>query len=470
MGEITRREFIGGAAAMGLSSLALPAFAGASAGRSAPNILMIISDQLNAYTLGAAGCDVNTPNIDRLAREGTWFRNATCAYPLCVPSRISMSTGVYPHQRDYFGNRHGGKPEEVRAEFAERNETTPLLWRYFTAAGYRCSYAGKWHLPVDPNDEDATGTRYINERSRDRITDIVAEQVLVQKREGPFCLTASYDTPHEICGWARGHTAGDYKYVEEFVPPPPEQCPALPENFAEPEDMPEGLRLAKERSRNVAYPTAGWDEGDWRQYLWAYRQFTQMLDGYVGRLLDALDRSGTADNTIVVFVADHGDGAGAHHWNQKTALWEECIRVPWMIKVPGAPQGRVSEAPVSSGIDMVPTMLELAGLKAPSHLDGQSLRPAVAGKDADLREFSVSETLIGGAQGRCVRTGRYKYVAYDSGANGEQFFDLKNDPGEMRNLIADPGAAAQLARHRRLLRQWCEATDDEFRVPAPGDR
>lgn len=467
MSKITRRRFVGGAAALGLSSLGLPALAREAAGANPPNILLIISDQLNAYTIGAAGCDVQTPNIDRLAREGTWFRNATCTYPLCVPSRISMFTGVYPHQRDYFGNRYGGKPEDVRAEFAERNEATPLLWTYFAAAGYGCSYAGKWHLPVDPHDAEATGTRYIDERSRDRITDIVAEQLLDQIQEQPFFLTASYDTPHEICGWARGHTAGDYKYVEQFVPPPPEQCPALPQNFAEPADMPEALLLAKEKSRDIAYPTAGWHEGDWRQYVWAYRQFTEMLDGYVGRLLDALDRSGAADSTIVVFVADHGDGAAAHHWNQKTALWEECIRVPWIIRVPAAPKGLVNEAPVSSGIDMLPTMLALAGLRVPSHLDGQSLRPVVEGKGPRLREFSVSETLIGGAHGRCVRTGRCKYVAYDNGANGEQFFDLRNDPGEVNNLIGDPDAAEDVELHRQLLRRWCARTADQaFDIPA----
>jgi choline-sulfatase/glucosamine-6-phosphate deaminase len=111
-------------------------------------------------------------------------------------------------------------------------------------------------------------------------------------------------------------------------------------------------------------------------------------------------------------------------------------------------------------------MLDLAGLQVPSHLQGQSLKPVVEGNEADLREFSASESLIGGAQARCVRTRRYKYVVYDSGQNGEQFFDLQNDPGEMNNLIADPDAGTQLEVHRKLLLRWCaEKGDETFKMP-----
>ncbi len=461
----TRREFLRRAIAAGPAAALSATSAGAASPAPRPrrpNILMIISDQLNAFTMGVAGCEVRTPNIDRLANEGVWFRGATCAYPLCVPSRIAMAAGVYPHERRYFGNRGGGRSEAVRAEFARRNEGYPLLWQRFSAAGYRCGYAGKWHVPADEKAPSRCGFEYFGNGGIRKRTEEVAERIGQHDGDQPFFYTVSYDKPHEICGWARAHTAGK----DKLKPPEPGRCPDLPANFAEGPNVPEVLRKQKELSAKLAHPTAKWTRDDWRQYIWAYRQYTEGLDRLIGLLLAAVDRSPQKDRTIVVFVSDHGDGAAAHEWNQKTALWEECIRVPWIIRAPGGRRGVVDDHPVSSGLDMIPTLLDLAGLSAPAKLRGQSVRPIIEGKPARLREYAVTETAIARAGGRTVRTARYKYIVYSDGGRREQFFDLVEDPGEMRNLIAEASAAGELARHRRLLADWCKRTGDDFEVPA----
>jgi arylsulfatase A-like enzyme len=462
MNQWTRREFLrrSGAAAATAAALPLsgPALAASRSRADGPNVLMIISDQLNAFTTGVAGCDVKTPTIDRLARQGAWMRNATCAYPLCVPSRIAMATGVYPHQRDYFGNNGGGRSEPVRREFAQTNRGYPLLWQYFRQAGYDGAYALKWHVPVDQKDPDQCGFTYIGGGSPTARTSDIAERIKAHDGSKPFFHTISYDIPHQICGWARKHRAGDHR----TPPPPADNCPPLPANHRRTGQEPEALAIEQERGAKIAYPTADWDEEDWRQYIHAYRRYTEGLDEMMATLVQAVDESPAADNTIIVFVADHGDGCAAHGWNQKTALWEECIRVPWMIRAPGGRKGVVCDAPVSSGIDMIPTLLDLAGLDVPDKLIGQSLAPVIRGDQATLRDHTVTETAIARGMGRTLRTERYKYTVYTTGARGEQFFDLKEDPGELHNRIGDASLAKEIARHRDLLRAWDKQTNDTY--------
>lgn len=468
MDRMTRRRFLGGAAGLGLGAFTMPSWGqqpGAVHARKRPNVLLIISDQLHASALSCAGDRyVSTPNIDRLAAQGTWFRNAQCGYPLCVPSRISMFTGVYPHERKYFGNNGGGRAEETRADFAGRNADTPILTKRLADAGYDCGYVLKWHIPVDEKDPAKSGLAYYGSGGPDARTRDLLQRM--QKNDGtkPFFYTFSYDIPHQICGWARDEAEANHENN-----PTGDKCPPLPSNFARPDPMPEDLAAEREGNKH-GYPTANYTDEDWRQYRWAYRRFTEGLDAYVGQILTALEHSPHRDNTIVVFVADHGDGDAAHHWNQKTALWEETIRVPWIIRVPGAPKGIVETRPVSSGIDMVPSVLALLGMPVPDNLAGQSLKPVVMGQRCQLRPCSVTETAIGRQQGRCIRTERYKYTVY-GGENGEMFFDLQEDPGESKNLIADPAMAEEIARHRKLLAEWVEIHNDTyFKVPDPNTK
>jgi arylsulfatase A-like enzyme len=133
-----------------------------------------------------------------------------------------------------------------------------------------------------------------------------------------------------------------------------------------------------------------------------------------------------------------------------------------MIRAPGGRKGVVCDAPVSSGIDMIPTLLDLAGLDVPDKLIGQSLAPVIRGDQATLRDHTVTETAIARGMGRTLRTERYKYTVYTTGARGEQFFDLKEDPGELHNRIGDASLAKEIARHRDLLRAWDKQTNDTY--------
>jgi len=182
-------------------------------------------------------------------------------------------------------------------------------------------------------------------------------------------------------------------------------------------------------------------------------------DQLIGRVLTALEQAGLSSNTIVVFTSDHGEMMGAHGLVTKEKLYEESVAVPLIIAPPAAAPG-VDRSHLVSGLDLMPTLLDYAGISLPSSLEGRSLRPLVSGKTMPWREFVVSENCY--PETRMVRTSRYKYIFFAHGENREQFFDLENDPGEMKNLVDDAAVAGEVKRHRRLLQEWMRNTKDAF--------
>jgi len=175
------------------------------------------------------------------------------------------------------------------------------------------------------------------------------------------------------------------------------------------------------------------------------------VDGQIGRVLQALDDCGYAEDTLVVFTADHGEGLAHHQTVRKNTLYDEAVRVPLIVSWPGhVPQDRTEAAHLASGLDILPTLCAYAGIAAPEHMRGKNLR-GVLENGTPARDFIVSE--VAGNMGRMVRSERYKYVAY-AGDSTEQFFDMKNDPGETRNLAAEARCASAVAEHKDLLRQW----------------
>jgi len=180
-------------------------------------------------------------------------------------------------------------------------------------------------------------------------------------------------------------------------------------------------------------------------------------DENIGRILDALDQNGLAANTVVVFTSDHGEMMGAHGMVSKQKLYEESVAVPLIIAAPGTAPG-VDRRHLVGGIDLMPTFLDYAGIAAPDSLEGRSLRPIVEGKPVAWRNFIAAETY--GPEARMIRTDRYKYIAFADGERREQLFDEEQDPGETKNLVDDPLAAEEVARHRRLLEEWMLATAD----------
>jgi arylsulfatase A-like enzyme len=277
---------------------------------------------------------------------------------------------------------------------------------------------------------------------------------------------ASFDNPHNICEWRRQQTL-PWGPIGE--PPRVEECPSLPANFAIPPFEPEAIRIIAANSRMI-YPGPTYSAEQWRRYRWAYYRLVETVDAQIGEILAALEDSGLADDTVVIFSSDHGDGHGAHQLVQKTFLYEEAVRVPMLVRLPGSTRSMYVDRThlVSSCLDLYATVCDLAGVSLPAGSAGRSLRPLLHGKDtssdAEWRDHLVAETRFGRAacDGRMVRTEQFKYVVYGWGAYREQLFDLYADPGEMVNLAVSSRRADVLQTHRDLLRAWCERTGDNF--------
>jgi arylsulfatase A-like enzyme len=434
----------------------------------APNILWILTDQQSAVAMSCAGNpDLRTPAMDRLASQGVRFESAYCAQPLCTPARASLFTGLMP--RECGCPRNG---QAIREEMRPRE-----LGRLLAAAGYDCYYGGKWHVPqIAMPEENDHGFHVICGFNDARLADAslgclarIAAQPPEQRR--PFFLVASFDNPHNICEWARSMPL-PWGSIGE--PLPPAECPNLPANFMPSPFEPEILRVEQAANWGV-YPYRQRSPEDWRQLRWAYFRLVEKVDAEIGRILDALDARGLADNTVVVFSSDHGDGHGAHQWNQKSALFEEVVRVPLVLRAGGARRGIVDRSHlVSTGLDLLPTLCDYAGVTPPAGLRGRSLRPLLetaAEPATPWRKALFIETVFDGvrgfeAQGRAVRTARYKYSAYDRGRYREQLVDLEADPGELQNLAVERRHAEVLTEHRRLLATHLRTTADTFRAPA----
>lgn len=291
-----------------------------------------------------------------------------------------------------------------------------------------------------------------------------AAAFLKQRHKEPFFLTVSFMNPHNVCELARGQELPDGP-----IGAPPddmETLPPLPDNFAIPDHEPAAIR-AVQRSIPEHYPTRDWDELKWRQYLWGYHRLVEKVDAEIARVLDALQSSAYAENTIIVFVSDHGEGIAMHHWNQKQALYDQCTRVPLIMTGPGLLKRHVSSELVSTALDIPQTLLDIAGTIPPAAMRGMSLRPLATEASATLnRGFIVAETMFArnveplGLRGRMLRTGQYKYCVYDVGENREQLFDMNADPGEMHNLAVRPEHLDILGQHRRTLMDWAAETKD----------
>ena len=431
-----------------------------------PNVLFIMTDQQSSSAMSCAGNDdLKTPAMDSLAETGVRFENAYCSFPLCLPCRASMFTGLMPHQMEMFGNA-GSIPEERR----ERE-----LGNLLRTAGYDCAYAGKWHVPeIAMPDDNAHGFDVISGFDDNALAGNCV-RYLKRKHERPFFLVASFDNPHNICEWARQQSLpwGDVEDV------PTEECPNLPANYAVPPYEAQALRR-EYSSFSAVHPTSAYSDDQWRHLRHAYFRLVEKVDGQIGRILDALRRLGLDRDTVVIFSSDHGDGHGEHHWNQKTVLYEAVTRIPLIISWPGVTKaGRAEERLASIGLDLLPTVCDYAGVTPPDDLTGRSLRKLAEGRRVrewhdDMFVETVFTTAPSGNQyqgtvGRMVRTQRYKYCVYSWGLYREQLFDLETDPGEMVNLAVEARYSDVLRDMRRRLDRWGKRTNDPV-VLHPGGR
>jgi len=456
------------------SSLAFTAglAGGASQADLRPNILWIMVDQQPATAMSCAGNpDLKTPAMDSLSAAGIRFERAYSVNPICVPARTAMMTGRMSHQTGVMTN-------------IERYDVAaPSIGKLMTAAGYDTGYIGKWHIPM-PTETRSNSWHGFNlmmagsKAFNDQHFAQPAIDFIKKKRDQPFFLVTSFVNPHDICEWARRATGGfpasrtELWNGEIAATPRPELCPALPANFGIPANEPDIIR-EYQATQKSAYPVIGWPDERWRQYRWALNRLTERVDSEIGKILQALRAEGLDKNTLILLTSDHGDGNGAHQWNQKSLFYEETARVPLILSGPGVKKpGTVdTEHLISTGLDLFPTFCDYAGANRPGDLNGLSLRPLAEGRAAPWRTRLVSETVLSprdnlpGPEGRMLRTKDYKYCVFSAGRIREQLIDMNKDPGEMHNLALDPDYASVLQQHRQQLADEMKQTGDLFVVP-----
>ena len=399
----------------------------------------------------AAGHHVATPALDGLAAQGTRFTRAYTTFPLCVPARASMVTGRHPHELGIRGNRSiEARPGHARAS----------LGHALRDAGYDTAYAGKWHAP-QPSAAPEDGFDVVAPFGDRGLVDAACSWLRGRSRQSePFALVVSLDDPHSICEYARNQPM---PYGEVPAAPSVRDLPPLPRNHWRTAYEPEALRHEQRRAA-ASYGTANFGPDDWRRYRHVYARLVERADDAVGAVLETLDAAGRAEDTVVIYTSDHGDGDASHGWNQKTALFEESCRVPLIVRDPRRrDRTAVSAALVSVGLDVLPTARAVAGLPPDPAAAGRDLLGVAAGNPGHSQlvvQTAFERPLGAGTTGRALIEERFKYVVYGWGAHREQLFDLMTDPGEMRNLAAEAAFDQVLERLRARLLDWCRRTGD----------
>ena len=445
--RISRRDFLKAGVATATSLAACELDASVSAGRQQrPNIVLLCSDQQHWQALGFCDEFFDTPHQDALAKESAVFEHAFCTTPQCSPSRSSMMTGFYPHHTKMWNNTgaSGGT-----------NLAMPTLGKMLREADYTTGYFGKWHLGNDPVGN--AGWEEENKRGPDRAVTERGTEFLRRhaKDDQPFALMLMYLDPHDIYHYKPGHSpvdTGDVELPLSWHKQDFSQVPKVQRQF-----------MTDNQGRFI------WDldKAAWEGYRDFYRQKVKLYDDHVGRVVSELKAQGLWDNTIVVSTSDHGDMDTHHRLVFKGPfMYEHMIRIPMMIRMPPA-FGGVGQKVVTDydwvNVDLVPTLLDLAGLPTPP-CHGRSAKPVLAGNGpVTNRDFVISQYY--GKQRwvnpiRTIRTHEFKYNNYIE--HGDELYDLANDPHELVNLAGDAKCAAAKADLKGELDRWIAAHDDPF--------
>jgi uncharacterized sulfatase len=454
-----------------LALLALAALPASAADAPRRNVLFIVADDLCA-DLGCYGAPVQSPNIDRLASQGVRFDRAYCQFPLCGPSRCSFMSGLRPDTIGVLANgltvRH--KLKDV--------VTLPQLFRN---NGYRSMRVGKmYHLNIpdgvgtpgpddaeswdstfnpkgaeydtdgeahDPNPKDHQSFRYVMGKSDDGAEqhDMQAADEAIRlltehkdKPGAPFFLALGFIRPH-VPEIAPRKYFDLYPLEQIKLPPRPENDRAdIPPMAFQPQDQGKGDR--------------GMTEPQCLESIRAYRATTSFMDAQVGRVLDALQRLQLSDNTVVVFLGDHGYSLGQHRTWQKMTLFEPVARVPMIIRAPGVQAGTTKS--IVESIDLYPTLAALCGLTPPRELQGADLSQVLRDPSATVKPAAYTQLRRGQqGEGRSVRTDRFRYTEWSTprGPAGAELYDEQADPGEFHNLASDPAHAKEVEQLRQLL-------------------
>lgn len=436
-----------------------------------PNVLFLAVDDLNDW-VGCMGGhpQAQTPNIDRLAKRGTLFANAHCQAPLCNPSRSSLLTGLRPSTTGVYALQPG-----FRKSPAARDRAT--LPQYLAAHGYSTFAAGKlfhdgsvppadrprelqaWGVPgampyppaklVDtPARMKAMDWGVFPERDQDQGDWKIADSAIARLKQvppdAPFFIAAGFRLPHVPCFASRRWF--DLYPLDTLARPP-----------VKPDDRGDIPDFAWYLHWKLPEPRLSWLEKNdqWMPLVRAYLASISFMDSQVGRVLDALEESGRAPDTVVVLWSDHGWHLGEKGITGKNTLWERSTRVPLIFAGPGIAPGARCDQPAEL-IDLYPTVAELAGLPSPGGLEGHSLSPQL--RDADAPRPWPAITTHGPGN-HSIRSKDWRYIRYADGS--EELYDHRSDPDEWTNLAKDVRHAATI----RDLARWMPA---ESVPPVPG--
>jgi arylsulfatase A-like enzyme len=460
-----------------------------------PNIVFIMADDHATRAISAYNPEtpVATPNLDRLASQGMRFNNMSCVNSVCGPSRANLLSGRHTAQNGFFSN------------FDEFDGDQPTFPKLLQAAGYQTAIIGKWHLNSRPTGFDSYSIlaghgRFFDspflgpkdpwreiEVSEGYLTDVLTDKSIdwIKKRDQskPFCLMIHHKAPHE-----------PHEYPEKYSALLKDEELPFPSTFDTPRSQRgEALENSSGRWCKLEYTHPAWlnkpapagiEQGTEAYKRWAYQTFFKgyyrlvaSLDDNVGRLLDYLDRTGLSQNTLVVYTSDNGFFLGEFGMFNKMWMYENSMNIPLIVRWPGKIKpGTVNDALVTM-LDIAPTFVDLAKGNIDPRFQGRSLLPLLSGKAPDDWRTAVFYHYHGGfdipAQ-MGVRTDRYKLIHFlempppqgtvepipysGKGSNmvkGEswEFYDLKTDPLEQRNLYGSPEYAEPVQETRLILKE-----------------
>jgi len=468
-----------------------------------PNIIFIMTDDQTVDQMSCYGHPIlQTPNMDRIAGEGTRFNKCFCTNSLCAPSRASILTGCYSGLNGITGN------SEKRGEEEKLNPDLPTFPELLRDAGYYTALIGKYHIRHDPKGFDewrilpGQGTYFnpefiengVRTQNKGYVTDIITDKTMdfLQRvdTDNPFCLVYQHKGPHRPFTPAPRHAHLwddiEFPYPETF-----DDDYATRRIAALAEDMKIEVSLAGDYD-DLPENISAEDKKKWifqRFVKDSYRAVTG-IDENLGRVLDYLDGNGLAEDTLIIYTSDNGFFLGEHGWYDKRFMYEPSLRIPLVIRYPrlGIP-GQVSDRMVLN-VDIAPTILDYAGIAVPEVMHGRSLRPILKGNTPgdwrrsvyyayyedswrmyrNLSPDNINDQTytkyftahrVGPHHG--VRTERYKLIDYYTEDGYCELFDLKNDPHEVRNLYGEPGyediTQKLIQELKRLQNQY--GNDDE---------
>ena len=440
---------------------------------STPNILVIMSDQ---HTRGAMGCAgdpvIRTPSLDRLTAQGMRFRNAYCPSPLCVPSRMSFMTGRSPSRNQVWTNQ------------STLSSTIPTWAHSLSLAGYDTALIGRMHFlgpdqrhgfmerPIGEDTARHIGAPELGGPRYTRLPHATAGQSRASfeyaGRGHSFYQHYDADVTHHACRFLRERAGSPKPFaaVAGFILP---HCPYIGPKSAfdyyyerlgvdvEAGDVPACIRSIRDRKQRGLEPPA--TEHQLRVARAAYYAMIEFMDANIGRILDALDETGLADNTLVVYCSDHGDMMGHHGLWSKKVFYERAAGVPLVARLPGLTTPGTTSDSLCSLIDLAPTFAQLAGADE-MDVDGTSLLRLLSGEEDPARVATSEVADVNGGRfewvGKMIRRGPWKLWQHQT-IDGHDYppvlFNLQDDPCESRDRAADPECAGLLAELQALLQQ-----------------